>query len=102
MAQRDTGRLSQSAVDKLQRQIEIATVRSQGVNLQNNARGLPGNVISPGELPNVQAETVVVGEQYLIFSLLDCEIGLKAEYIDGVERLADVTPVPNVAPWISG
>jgi len=102
MAQPDTGRLSQSAVDKLQRQIEIATVRSQGVNLQNNARGLPGNVISPGELPNVQAETVVVGEQYLVFSLLDCEIGLQAEHIDGVERLADVTPVPNVAPWISG
>ncbi len=102
MAQQDIGRLSQSTVDGLQRQIDIAAVRSQGINLQNNMRGLPGNVMSPGELPNVQAEAVVVGEQYLIFSLLDCEIALKAEHIDGVERLADVTPVPNVAPWISG
>ncbi|HYA99618.1 MAG TPA: chemotaxis protein CheW [Ktedonobacteraceae bacterium] len=102
MVQRDTGRLSQSTVNGLQRQIDIATVRSQGVNLQNSARPLPGNVISPGELPSIQAEAVVVGEQYLVFSLLDCEIALKAEHIDGVERLADVTPVPNVAPWISG
>ena len=102
MVQRDTGRLSQSTVNGLQRQIDIATVRSQGVNLQNSARPLPGNVISPGELPSIQAEAVVVGEQYLVFSLLDCEIAIKAEHIDGVERLADVTPVPNVAPWISG
>jgi purine-binding chemotaxis protein CheW len=44
----------------------------------------------------------VVGEQYLIFSLLDREFAIKAEYIQGVERLADVTPVPNVAAWIRG
>src|SRR6266851_1472321 len=98
MAQRDTGRLSQSTVDGLQRQKDIATVRPLGSNM----RSLSGNVISPGELPNVQAEAVVVGEQYLVFSLLECELALKAEHIDGVERLADVTPVPNVASWISG
>jgi purine-binding chemotaxis protein CheW len=102
MVQRDTRRLLQSSVDELQRQKDIATARSLGSNLQSNIRSLPGNVISPGELPNVQAEAVVVGEQYLVFSLLECELALKAEHIDGVERLADVTPVPNVAPWISG
>ena len=102
MAQRDTGRLSQSTVDGLQRQKDIATVRPLGSNLRSNMRSLSGNVISPGELPNVQAEAVVVGEQYLVFSLLECELALKAEHIDGVERLADVTPVPNVASWISG
>jgi len=102
MAQRDTGRLSQSTVDELQRQKDIAIVRPLGNNLQSNMRSLPGNVISPGDLPNVQAEAVVVGEQYLVFSLLECELALKAEHIDGVERLADVTPVPNVASWISG
>lgn len=102
MVQRNTGRLSQSTVDGLQRQMDIATERSQGISLQNNARGLPGNVLSPGELPNFQAEAVVVGEQYLVFSLLECELALKAEHVDSVERLADVTPVPNVAPWISG
>jgi len=102
MVQRDTERLSQSTIDELQRQKDIAMVRPTGNNLQSNMRSLPGNIISPGDLPNVQAEAVVVGEQYLVFSLLECEIALKAEHIDGVERLADVTPVPNVASWISG
>jgi purine-binding chemotaxis protein CheW len=102
MVQRDTGRLSQSTLDGLQRQKDIATVRPSGGNLPGNVRSLPGSVISPRELPNVQAEAVVVGEQYLVFSLLECELALKAEHIDGVERLADVTPVPHVASWISG
>jgi purine-binding chemotaxis protein CheW len=44
----------------------------------------------------------VAGEQYLVFSLLECECALKAEHIQGVERLIDVTPVPNVAAWVSG
>lgn len=102
MMQRDTGQFFQSTVDGLQHQGDIATVRPSGGNLQSNMRSLPGNIISPGELPNIQAEAVVVGEQYLVFSLLECEVAIKAEHIDGVERLADVTPVPNVAPWISG
>src|SRR5438270_7108435 len=101
MVQRDTGRLSQSTLRELQRQKDSATLRPSGGNLPTNVN-LPGNVISPGELPNMQAEAVVVGEQYLVFSLLECELALKAEHIDGVERLADVTPVPNVASWISG
>jgi purine-binding chemotaxis protein CheW len=102
MAQRDTGRLSQSTVDGLDFQRDIATARSMGSDLQGNMGSFPGNVISPRELTNVPAEAVVVGEQYLVFSLLECELAIKAEYIDSVERLADVTPVPNVASWISG
>lgn len=42
------------------------------------------------------------GEQYLIFSLLDREFALPAEAVQGVERLADVTMVPNVASWVTG
>src|SRR6266480_6978270 len=102
MVQRDIGKLSQPRLNELQRQKDIATVRPSGGNLASNVRSLPGDVISPGELPNVQAESVVVGQQYLVFSLLECELAFKAEHIDGVERLADVTPVPNVASWISG
>ncbi len=52
-------------------------------------------------LPGAQAN-VVAGEQYLVFSLLEVECALKAEHIQGVERLIDVTPVPNVAAWVSG
>ncbi len=51
----------------------------------------------PGAQPNA-----AIGEQYLVFSLLERECAIKAEHIQGVERLVDVTPVPNVAPWVSG
>lgn len=50
----------------------------------------------------VPAEKAVVGEQYLVFSLLDREFAMQAEYIQGVERLADATAVPHVASWIVG
>lgn len=48
------------------------------------------------------ASAAVIGEQYLIFSLLDREFALKAEHIQGVERLVDVTPLPHVASWVKG
>ena len=51
--------------------------------------------------PAMQANAVN-SAQYLIFSLLDCEFAFKAEHIQGVERLIDVTPVPNVASWVRG
>lgn len=56
--------------------------------------------------PNLSASASVsvnlVSEQYLVFSLLECEFAFKAEHIQGVERLVDVTSVPNVAPWVRG
>jgi purine-binding chemotaxis protein CheW len=42
------------------------------------------------------------GEQYLVFSLREQEFAVKAELVQGVERLLDLTPVPNVAPWVKG
>jgi len=98
MVQRDTGRLPQSTADDR----DMATARPMRSDAQGNTHSFQGNMISPRELANVPAEIVVVGEQYLVFSLLECELAIKAEHIDGVERLADVTPVPNVASWISG
>src|SRR5947209_6210089 len=73
-------------------------------------RNSSGNVFSAKELAEAAsmaaataaAENVPVVDQYLIFTLLDQEFAIKAEHIQGVERLADVTPVPNVASWISG
>ncbi|HLI71690.1 MAG TPA: chemotaxis protein CheW [Ktedonobacteraceae bacterium] len=69
-------------------------LESQMNTMLNAARALAG-AAPPGtkEVP---------GEQYLIFSLLDREFAIKAEYIQGVERLGDVTPVPNVASWVAG
>src|SRR5437660_5286268 len=57
--------------------------------------GVPG-------VPGTSAENVVQGEQHLIFSLLDREFALPAECIQGVERLTDVTVVPNVVSWVLG
>lgn len=44
----------------------------------------------------------VVGDQYLVFALADREFIVKAEYVQGVERFIDITPVPNVVPWVRG
>ncbi len=51
---------------------------------------------------NVPTPATIVGEQYLVFTLFEREFAFKAEHIQGVERLADVTPVPNVALWVRG
>jgi purine-binding chemotaxis protein CheW len=45
---------------------------------------------------------LVASEQYLVFSLVDRELAVKAEFVQGVERLVDLTPVPNVVPWVRG
>ncbi|GAC1476645.1 MAG: hypothetical protein PVSMB4_00360 [Ktedonobacterales bacterium] len=42
------------------------------------------------------------GSQYLVFSVGDVECALSTEAVQSVERLADVTPVPNTQPWVLG
>lgn len=48
------------------------------------------------------APAAAAGDQCLVFSLMNRDFAMKAECIQGVERLADVTPVPHVAAWIRG
>jgi purine-binding chemotaxis protein CheW len=45
---------------------------------------------------------VAVGVQHLVFSLNGRDLAVKAELIQGVERLSDLTVVPNVLPWVKG
>ena len=52
--------------------------------------------------PAGNATPAVVGEQYLIFSLADQRFAVKAEQVQGVERLTELTPLPNVMPWVRG
>ncbi len=49
-----------------------------------------------------EGRPVVVGEQYLIFSLQEQECAVKAELVQGVERPMYITPVPNVVSWVRG
>ncbi len=69
-------------------QLQLAQAQSQ---VQFRASGA-----APETVP------VAIGEQYLLFSLADREFAVKAELVQGVERLGDLTPVPNVAPWVRG
>jgi purine-binding chemotaxis protein CheW len=48
------------------------------------------------------AALVPAAEQYLVFSLADCDFAVKAELVQGVERLGQITPVPNVVSWLRG
>ncbi|HEY7347250.1 MAG TPA: chemotaxis protein CheW [Ktedonobacterales bacterium] len=52
--------------------------------------------------PGADENAEDLGEQYLVFSLDSFECAFKAENVQAVERLPDVTPVPNVAYWIDG
>jgi len=58
--------------------------------------------IPPNNPAAVAVPVNLVSEQYLVFSIFECEFAFKAEHIQGVERLVDVTSVPNVAPWVRG
>jgi purine-binding chemotaxis protein CheW len=88
MLQRSAGSQSQAGYSGQARSAE------QIASEINNARSYGGTA--------VPEEKVILGDQYLIFTLLEREFAIRAEYIQGVERLAEVTPVPNVAPWIAG
>jgi len=80
----------------LTRQAALQSQTLQSVPSVRNAQALPNFPAMPATLPEI------VGEQYLVFSLLEREFAFKAEHIQGVERLIDVTPVPNVASWVQG
>ncbi len=71
----------------------IAALQLQLAQLGQTRPDLPATELAPVNL---------VSEQYLVFSLFECECAFKAEHIQGVERLVDVTSVPNVAPWVKG
>ncbi len=102
MLPRNAGLPSQSLSSALRRDGETAPSNVGGGGPVPTQRALPGNLLDPRDLPTIAAEQVVVGDQYLLFTLLDRELAIQAEYIQSVERLADVTPVPNVAAWVRG
>jgi purine-binding chemotaxis protein CheW len=46
--------------------------------------------------------TDAVAAQHILFMLDEVECALPSIAVQGVERQFDVTPVPNVAPWVLG
>jgi purine-binding chemotaxis protein CheW len=102
MVQRDARVQPQSPPGALRRDGSAPPLVQGGSGALAASRVLPANLTNPQDLANVPSEATVVGENYLIFSLVERELALKAEHIQGVERLADVTPLPHVAPWVVG
>jgi purine-binding chemotaxis protein CheW len=111
MVQRDAGTQpalppSPSQTGALRREEGLSSLaQERGGSVSSRLAGMSGIVgsyLNPGEIPAAPVEAAVIGDQYLIFTLLDRELAILAEHIQGVERLADVTPVPNVASWVKG
>lgn len=40
--------------------------------------------------------------QHVLFALADVECALPTEAVQGVERISEITPVPNTVPWVLG
>lgn len=53
-------------------------------------------MLSPASTP------VTTAAQHILFMLGDVECAFPSEAVQGVERAFDVTPVPNVTPWVLG
>lgn len=102
MLQRDARVQPQSPPGALRRDGNAAFPSQREGGFPGASRVLPANLTNPQDLANVPLDATVVGENYLVFSLLEREMALKAEHIQGVERLADVTPLPHVASWVIG
>jgi purine-binding chemotaxis protein CheW len=84
---------------KLQRDA-IAAISQQRTPAPSGA--LAGGGVLPSPTGGSGGSTAKSGEHYLVFSLREREFAVKAEFVQGVERLVDLTPVPNVVPWVKG
>jgi chemotaxis signal transduction protein len=102
MFQRDARVQPQSPAGALRRDGNAAFSPQREGSALAASRGLPVNLTHPQDLANVPPETAVVGENYLVFTLVERELAMKAEHVQGVERLADVTPLPHVAAFVAG
>jgi purine-binding chemotaxis protein CheW len=66
------------------------------------ALAMQGGLSRPEDEPVIRNVAPVASEQYLVFTLADCELAVKAELVQSVERIIELTPVPNVAAWVLG
>ena len=98
-----SGLVAREDLNMLQRNAFIQQARTQ---LSSSSPALPSQHVQNGQSQTDAAALAPMpasaGEQYLVFSLVEREFAIKAQYIQGVERLTDVTPVPNVVSWVNG
>jgi purine-binding chemotaxis protein CheW len=88
MLQRD------ALAQRLGTQLSPPGMASRSQSIQFDRSGAEGTALA--------AVPIEVGDQYLVFSLLEREFAIRAEYLQAVERFTDITPVPNIASWVKG
>ena len=94
MSSEDLRKSQQDVLSVVQQLRSLSPSAAQSLALQSAVAQM--GEVTPRGVP------LVASEQYLVFSLADRELAVKAEFVQGVERLADLTPVPNVVPWVRG
>ena len=95
MSSEDLRKSQQDVFSVVQQLRSLTPSPAQSLALQSMAAQIENDGTNRGT-------SLVTSEQYLVFSLADLELAVKAEFVQGVERLVDLTPVPNVVPWVRG
>lgn len=80
----------------------IQQLMSQSPSVAHLQMQLAQGQLGMGGGPAGDSPSPPVGEQYLVFSLGDQELAVRAEQVQGVERLIELTSVPNVVSWVRG
>ncbi len=80
----------------------IQQLMSQSPSVAHLQMQLAQGQLGMGGGPTGDSPSPPVGEQYLVFSLGDQELAVRAEQVQGVERLIELTSVPNVVSWVRG
>jgi purine-binding chemotaxis protein CheW len=91
----DLTKSQQDILSVVQQLRSLSPSAAQSLALQTMAAQMEGDRSPRGT-------ALAASEQYLVFSLADRELAVKAEFVQGVERLVDLALVPNVVPWVRG
>lgn len=95
MSSEDLRKSQRDAVAAIQQLRALSPSAAQALAMQ-------GGLSRPEDEPVIRNSAPVATEQYLVFTLADCELAVKAEQVQSVERIIELTPVPNVAAWVLG
>ncbi|HLZ25179.1 MAG TPA: chemotaxis protein CheW [Ktedonobacterales bacterium] len=78
---------------------EMLTQLAQRAGLRS-----PAQIASLAQMMGVGTDNIADASapQHVVFALGDADCAFPSEAVQGVERVADVTPVPNTVSWVLG
>jgi purine-binding chemotaxis protein CheW len=86
----------------------LGTLSAQQLAELAQRAGLPGGMADLARVTGLDlagtgvAPVAATGPQYVVFAIGELECCVPAEAVQMVERLTDVTPVPNTVGWVRG